>query len=83
MSDLVISGIRTAVPLAVGWLAALLLSLGVEVDAGTQAALVTGLGNLLALGYYALARWAENRWPRQLGWLLGWKATPNYTTKEN
>lgn len=81
MSDLIVSGIRTGVPLLVGWLAVLLLSIGVEVDAATQAALVTGLGNVLALVYYAAARWAEARWS-WVGWLLGVPAAPTYS-KEN
>lgn len=77
MSDFVISLIRTFVPTAVGAAIAWLVSLGVDIDLQTQQALAGALVTVCVTGYYALARFAEERWP-QLGWLLGVAKQPVY-----
>jgi len=75
--DLLISYIRTFVPVAVGSVATWLLTLGVELDAETQAAAVTaGTGVLIAV-YYVVARALERKWPA-FGFLLGSQVEPEY-----
>lgn len=75
MSDYLVSMIRTAVPIAVGWAITSLASLGVEMDEASAVAAVTSL----VIGvYYAVVRAAERRWP-QVGWLLGRPTQPAYT----
>lgn len=75
MNDTIVSYIRTLVLLAVGWVAAQLVALGVDVDAnalaGALVPIVTGL-------YYVAARWLEKRWPA-FGWLLGLPKQPTYS----
>jgi hypothetical protein len=58
----------------VGWLAALLVGLGVEFD---SAAFELFLVSLLSGAWYALARWLEMKFPA-FGWLLGYKSAPMY-----
>jgi len=77
MSDYITSLIRTVVPIAVGWLVATLANIGVDLD---ETAAVTALTGLVISIYYALARWAESRWP-QAGWLLGVPKPPVYSTE--
>lgn len=76
MNDVVISMIRTAVPLVVGailaWLAARGLDLG---SAGT--ALIPVITAAITAAYYGVVRIAESRWP-WLGVLLGHTAKPSY-----
>lgn len=76
--DLVVSLIRTVVPVIVGsvlgWLAARGLDLGPEAAAGVIPA-VTGL---CIVGYYSAVRWLETRHSRA-GLLLGRTAQPVYT----
>lgn len=75
MNDLVVSLIRTYVPIAVGTAVTLLASLGVTgVDTTEAAAVVTSL----TIGiYYAIARAIERRNPKA-GVLLGHKSAPSY-----
>lgn len=73
-----LSAIRTAVPLAIGALVAWLTSKGITVDSSTSEALVSGIGFLVALGYYGLVRWGESKWS-WLGWLLGAPVAPTYS----
>lgn len=71
MNDLIVSMIRTWVPVLVGWL---VTTLGLDVDsASTAAALVAAL----SAGYYLVVRVVEQRWA-PAGWLLGRKAPPTY-----
>lgn len=77
MSNLVTSFIRTYVPIVVGALASYLLTLGIELDAGTQAGLVIALTGVLQAAYYALIRVLERKYPR-LGVLLGKAAKITY-----
>jgi hypothetical protein len=74
MSDYIVSLIRTYVPMAVGFVAAWLLTLGIEID---SAALELALVSILSGAYYALIRWAESRWP-WFGKLLGKQTAPTY-----
>lgn len=78
MSDLIVSWIRTAVPVAVGavltWLAS---RFGVVVDEQSSAGLTVGLVALFTGLYYAVARALEHRWP-VLGVLLGAPRQPTY-----
>lgn len=78
MSDLIVSYIRTGVPVLIGTVVAWLLTLGIELDSDTQAALITGLTGALIAVYYAVARWIESRWPSVGGFLLGRRAEPHY-----
>ena len=77
MSNFVTSLIRTYVPIAVGALAAYLLSLGLELNAEAQLGLVPFLTAVLQGTYYLLARLFERRFP-QLSFLLGSAAQPKY-----
>lgn len=71
MSDLVVSGIRTLVPLAVAWL---VTTVGLDIDTAQATANLIGL---LTVVWYGVARLLEQRWPAA-GWLLGRPATPTY-----
>lgn len=78
ISDFVVAGIRTAVPILVGWL----LTLGPTPDLLKAAGISNStLSNLIAFGlafaYYALVRWLEQKWPA-FGLLLGVPAKPTY-----
>lgn len=79
MNDLVVSWIRTAVPVAVGAVLAWLASVaGVVVSPNASAGLTAGITAVLAAVYYALVRLAEKRWP-WVGVLLGAMRQPTYT----
>ncbi len=64
MSDLVASLIRTAVPAlfgtAVAWLA---VRYGIVIDDTVSAQVATILAGLAIVGWYALGRAVEQRWP--------------------
>lgn len=77
MSTFITSLIRTIVPMVVGRLLALLVSVGIVLPDGVAGDLEATLTLALAAGYYALVRWAEAKWP-QAGWLLGKASTPTY-----
>jgi hypothetical protein len=68
------SVIRTAVPVAVGYILTWAAENGVIVDELTVAGWVT---YALSLGYYIVVRWIEQRFP-QAGWLLGKAKAPVY-----
>ncbi len=74
MNDLVISQIRTLVPVLVGWVGARLLSWGFDID---EATVSNALIVIVSAVWYAAVRWAERRWPR-IGWLLGVPKQPTY-----
>lgn len=77
VSDLVVSYIRTLVPVAVGvglsWLAK---TLGVIVPAEEAVPYVVAA---CISAYYVLVRFLESRYPA-LGWLLGAPRTPEYAS---
>ena len=81
MSNFVTSLIRTYVPIAVGALAAYLLSIGLELDANAQLGLVTFLTAVLQGAYYLVARLLERRFP-QFSFLLGSGAQPKYVKEK-
>lgn len=80
MSDTLVSLIRTYVPVGVGAFFAWLVTLGVEVDAATQAGLVTALTGVVIAAYYTVVRLLERKWPF-LGVLLGSTKAPSYEDK--
>ena len=75
MNDLIVSLIRTYVPLGVGWALSTLATIGiVGVDSEAAIAAVT----VITTGaYYALARYVERQVPGA-GWLLGHTNAPSY-----
>lgn len=81
LSSLVISGIRTGVPIAVGYVLTLLAqSLHIVVDSNSEGQLVGLCVAVLSGAWYALARLLEKKWPNA-GWLLGVPDQPSYTTR--
>lgn len=76
MNNIVVSWIRTVVPVLIGSVVAYATSKGIEIDsAALEAALVPAAISL----YYLLARWAEAKLSPQFGWLLGYANAPEYT----
>ena len=80
MNDFVTSLIRQYVPILVGYIAAWLVTIGVELDSDTQAALILALGGIASAVYYGIVRALELRWP-SLGALLGRRAQPEYASR--
>ena len=78
MSDLIVSYIRTGVPVLVGTIVSWLVTLGIALDPDTQAALIAGLTGALIAAYYAIVRALERRWPA-VGVLLGKRTEPTYS----
>ena len=77
MSDLVNRLVRTYVPIAVGAFASWLLTLGIELDASSQAGLVVGLTGVLQALYYTVVTIVAKKFP----WaerLLGSTKKPEY-----
>lgn len=78
MNNLVVSFIRTYVPISVGSLLSWLATKGLEIDAETGAGLIVFLTGVLIAAYYGVVRLLERQWP-QLGMLLGSAKTVKYT----
>jgi ABC-type iron transport system FetAB permease component len=80
-SDLLVSIIRTVVPLAVGWGVGWAVKAGFDIDEQTLVLLFQGL---ITGGYYGILRWIEERskpesTARQVsGLMLGAPAVPHY-----
>ena len=77
MNDFVTGLIRTYVPIIVGAVVAWLLTLGIDLDAETQAGLVIALTGVLQAAYYTLIRLVAKKFP----WvesLLGSSKKPEY-----
>ncbi len=78
MSDLLLSYIRTYVPIAVGallsWLA---VKYGIVVDDNISTEITVGLTAVVVAGYYGLVRALESRWP-WFGKFLGSSKKPAY-----
>lgn len=74
MSDYVVSLVRTLAPVVAGAAATWLIKVGIEIDSAALESLifavVTGV-------WYAIVRWAEDRFP-WAGWLLGIRKQPVY-----
>lgn len=79
MSDVVVSFIRTYVPVLVGavltWLGSV-LDIVVPEDGSTS--LIAGITAVVIAAYYAVIRLLERKWP-WFGILLGKSVTPTYT----
>ncbi|WP_432034413.1 hypothetical protein [Streptomyces antibioticus] len=74
--NLYISLLRQGVPAAVGWLVALALRHGLDLDA----AAVTGvLTPVAGFAYYVVFRLAEEHLSPRFGWLLGFARPPQYS----
>ena len=72
--DLVISVVRTFIPMLAGFLLTLALRAGIELDS----AYAFGLADLIITSlYYIIFRSLETKWPA-FGVLLGWKVPPVY-----
>lgn len=74
--DVLASLWRTAVPVVVGWVAALLARIYIDVD---SQALSQALVAAFALVYYGLFRLLEAMASPAFGWLLGLAKPPAYT----
>lgn len=88
LNDQIVAGIRTFVPWIVGVLISQLAMQGVDVDGILKSlssigitvdvgSIVVTLTGIVTAAYYALAKWAEAKWPK-VGWLLGYPASPTY-----
>ena len=78
MSDLLVSYIRTYVPLLVGFaLTWLGQKLGIILDENTSAAVAAGAVAIVTAVYYFVVRLFEQKWP-VVGKLLGHSTTPAY-----
>ena len=73
--DVLVSLWRTAVPVIVGWVAALLARIYIDVD---ELALSQALVALFALVYYGVFRVLEVKVSPAFGWLLGLARPPAY-----
>lgn len=82
MKDLLNSLIRTYVPIIVGAFAAWLLTLGVELNAESQAGLIVAITGMLQALYYGLVRLIEKKYPK-FGLLLGKAVKPSYEDNKN
>lgn len=73
--NLYASLLRTGVPAAVGWLVAVALRHGLDLDPTA----VTGvLTPIVIFVYYGVFRFAEERLSPRFGWLLGYARPPKY-----
>jgi hypothetical protein len=79
LSDTAVSLIRTYVPIVVGAFISWLVSIGVDLGAEANVALVTFMTAALTGAYYAIARALEKRWPILGRFLLGSSRVPEYT----
>ncbi|WP_329272066.1 hypothetical protein [Streptomyces sp. NBC_01451] len=74
--DVLVSLWRTAVPIIVGWVGALLAHIYIDVD---EQALSQSLAAVFAVVYYGLFRLLEAKVSPAFGWLLGLARPPAYT----
>lgn len=77
MTNLFTSLIRTYVPIIVGAVVAYLATIGLELDADSQAGLIVALTGALQGAYYLVARLLERKFPAA-GALLGSTQKPVY-----
>jgi hypothetical protein len=78
MNQIIISYIRTAVPVIVGVLLTWLDTNGIKLDQTTTAGLIAFLTGATATIYYVLARILEHYVSLKFGWLLGYAKPPVY-----
>jgi hypothetical protein len=74
MNALLVSLVRTIVPVLTGLFIATALEIGMDVDSESLSSL---LDALVVGSYYALVRFAEQRYP-VVGWVLGLPMQPVY-----
>ncbi|MFJ4480492.1 hypothetical protein [Streptomyces xanthochromogenes] len=67
--------LRTGVPAAVGWLIAVALRHGIDLD---ETAVTGVLTPVATVAYYAVFRFAEEHLSPHFGWLLGYARPPKY-----
>lgn len=79
LSDTAVSLIRTYVPVIAGAIISWLVSIGINLGAEANVALVTFLTAALTALYYTVARLLEKRWPVLGRILLGSSRVPEYT----
>ncbi len=77
MNNVVISLIRTWVPIVIGSVVAWLATKGWHVNPTTSGGLIVFLTGLISGGYYGVVRVLETQFP-WLGFLLGHTAKPSY-----
>ncbi|WP_327297789.1 MULTISPECIES: hypothetical protein [unclassified Streptomyces] len=73
--NLYASLLRTGVPAAVGWLVAVALRHGLDLD---ETALTGVLTPTVTFAYYGAFRFAEEQVSPRFGWLLGYARPPKY-----
>jgi|SRR5690349_9930662 len=81
---ILLSVVRTVVPLVVGVIVAGFTKLGIPVDDQDVASVVNGVVTIVvAAGYYLLARVLEVVASSKFGWLLGYAKAPAYPPAGN
>ncbi|MCX4761897.1 hypothetical protein OG562_13115 [Streptomyces sp. NBC_01275] len=73
--NLYASLLRTGVPAAVGWLVAVALRHGLDLDATAVTGVLTPVATF---SYYGVFRFAEEHLSPRFGWLLGYAGPPKY-----
>ncbi|KFF98010.1 hypothetical protein IQ62_27215 [Streptomyces scabiei] len=73
--NLYASLLRTGVPAAVGWLVAVALRHGLDLDATAVTGVLTPVATF---AYYGVFRFAEEHLSPRFGWLLGYARPPKY-----
>ncbi|GAA3304831.1 hypothetical protein [Streptomyces cinereospinus] len=73
--NLYASLLRTGVPAAVGWLVAVALRHGLDLDAAAVSGVLTPA---VIFVYYGVFRFAEEHVSPRFGWLLGYARPPKY-----
>ncbi|MET9353600.1 hypothetical protein ABZY14_11450 [Streptomyces sp. NPDC006617] len=73
--NLYASLLRTGVPAAVGWLVAVALRHGLDLDATAVSGVLTPA---VIFVYYGVFRFAEEHVSPRFGWLLGYARPPKY-----
>ncbi|MEB0200565.1 hypothetical protein QN354_02195 [Cryobacterium sp. 5I3] len=79
MSNFFIAVIRSLIPIVVGWIVGLLVSLNVHVDPSITDGLILSASALAASLYYIGVAWLERQFP-WFGWLLGVARNPVYAS---
>ncbi|MFD5425361.1 hypothetical protein [Streptomyces sp. NPDC127084] len=73
--NLYASLLRTGVPAMAGWLVAVALRYGLDLDATALASVLTPIAIFV---YYGVFRFAEENLSPRFGWLLGYARPPKY-----
>lgn len=77
LKNYLISSIRTAVPMAVGFIVQWFSTKGVTIDTMTLHMLTAAVAGVAGIGYYLLIRALEHV-NHRFGWLLGYAKMPTY-----